>query len=175
MRPPSRGRGFPTKIAGILDSVLEKKHLKKRIKDCEVFEIWDDVVGENIATRTAPLGFRKGTLKIGVSDHGWLQQLQFMKEETKAKLNEKLGRALVEDIYFQVGNIEKEVASKDRVMEEMKKVILLLEEILQRICLEIEYGNKCFLKEHMKIQQNLLWLLLRHKHYMARCYKYQYS
>jgi len=129
MKRPSRSRGFPTKVAGILGSVLEKKHLKKRIEDCEVFEIWDDVVGENIAIRTAPLGFRKGALKIGVSDHGWLQQLQFMKEEIKEKLNEKLGRALVESIYFQVGNIEKDTPPEGRVREEMEKVTLPAEEI----------------------------------------------
>lgn len=119
-----RSRGFPTKVAGILNSVLETKHLKKRIDDCEVFEIWDDVVGENIAPKTAPLGFRKGALKIGVSDHGWLQQLQFLKEELRERLNKRLGRDLVESIYFQVGYIEKDKIPEDRVREEMKKITL---------------------------------------------------
>ena len=124
-----RGRGFPTKLAGILGSVLETRHLKKRIEDCEVFEIWDDVVGENISIRTAPLAFRKGCLKITVSDHGWLQQLQFMKEEIKEKLNKKLGRDLVESIYFQIGIVAKRAAPVARVKEEMKKVSLPVEEI----------------------------------------------
>ncbi|MBE9535656.1 MAG: DUF721 domain-containing protein [Proteobacteria bacterium] len=124
-----RSRGFPTKVAGILGSVLEKQHLKKRISDCEVFVIWDDVVGENIAIRTAPLAFRRGALKIGVSDHGWLQQLQFLKEEIKEKLNRKLGRDLVESIYFQIGTIEKKAPPVARVAEEMKKVSLPTEEI----------------------------------------------
>ena len=124
-----RGKGFPTKLAGILGSVLETRHLKKRIEDCEVFEIWDDVVGENISIRTAPLAFRKGCLKITVSDHGWLQQLQFMKEDIKEKLNKKLGRDLVESIYFQIGIVAKKAAPVARVIEEMKKVSLPAEEV----------------------------------------------
>ncbi len=123
-----RKKAYPTDISVILNSLLTKKKLKKKIADCKVFEIWDDVAGEKIAEKTEPLELRKGVLKVMVSDHVWLQQLQFLKEEIKDRLNKKLGKKSVENLYFQIGKVEAAKEAEPDIAEELKKVRLTKEE-----------------------------------------------
>lgn len=127
MKPPFRKRR-PATVAAILKSVLSGKNMEKRIEDCKIFEVWDDVVGDKIAPRTEPVSLRKGMLKVIVSDHAWLQQLQFLKEEIKERLNAKLGRDVVESFYFQIGSVHEKKEEGPDIAGELKKVKLSKEE-----------------------------------------------
>jgi len=102
--------------------------MKSKIEDCKVFEIWDDTVGEKIASKTEPQSIKKNVLKVSVSDHAWLQQLQFLKEEIREKLNKRLGKEVVDSIFFQYGVVHAKGAHEPDIEEEMKKVRLTKEE-----------------------------------------------
>ena len=43
---------------------------------------------------------------VNVSSAPWMQQLQFLKPELIEKLNETLGKELVEDIRFKIGPVD---------------------------------------------------------------------
>lgn len=119
-----RKKSTPTELSAILEAFLGKKKYKKRIKECRVFDYWDACVGENIASHTEPEAFTKGVLKIRVSDHGRLQQLQFIKEEIKKRLNEKLGANLVENLYFKIGALRVNRTEAIDIEGELKKISL---------------------------------------------------
>jgi len=127
-----RKKTFPTELSSILDKFLGKKKLKKRIEDCRVFEFWEPCVGDKIAAHTEPEAFTKGVLKVIVSDHGWLQQLQFLKEEIKKRLNDKLGKNQVENLYFKIGTLKAQKKEIIDVEDELKR-IRLSEKDRQRI------------------------------------------
>ena len=51
---------------------------------------WKAAVGAPIANQTAPIRYTAGTLHVKVTTSAWMQQLQFMKSEILAKVNEKI-------------------------------------------------------------------------------------
>lgn len=88
------------------------------------FELWSEVVGDKIARHTEPLSLRKGVLRITVSDHAWIQQLQFLKEEIRGRLNQRLKKDVIENIFFQLGEIHEKDKEEPLIAEKLKKVRL---------------------------------------------------
>ena len=98
------------------------------MEECRVVEIWDEVVGDTIASHTQPIGISKGMLKVTVADHAWLQQLQFLKHDIANKLNEALKVDLVENIYFQIGQVARKDEEAFNVIDAMRKMRLTKDE-----------------------------------------------
>ncbi len=113
-----------TNASKILDSILSGRNLKKKIDDYKSLEVWDDVVGDMISLNAQPLTIKKGCLKVVVSNHGWLQQLQFLKEDIRKKLNHELQKETINEIYFIVGEVRKKPEKPVMVADEMKKITL---------------------------------------------------
>jgi predicted nucleic acid-binding Zn ribbon protein len=61
---------------------------------------WDAAVGPTIARHARPLRLRRGTLVVGVDGAAWMQELQFLKHELRARLNARLGRPVVRDVFL---------------------------------------------------------------------------
>ncbi len=119
-----RPKSFPTNVSKVLDTLLVKRKLKKKMEDCKVFEVWEEIVGDRIAERTEPLSLKNGVLKITVTDHAWLQQLQFLKEEIRGRLNKKVGKTVVVNLYFQVGPVGAKKKELPDLIETLKKITL---------------------------------------------------
>jgi len=69
-------------------------------------EIWPNCVGEKIAAETKPYYFRDGLLRVHVRTSVWVYELTHKYKQTiRDRLNETLGTATVNDIYFRVGQI----------------------------------------------------------------------
>ena len=97
----------PTENFGtVLEQSLKRLDLVARLEENAVWTIWNDVVGNVIARNAQPEKIRNGTLFVKVSSPVWMQQLQFMKEMIAGKLNHRLKRDIVRNIFFMVGRIE---------------------------------------------------------------------
>lgn len=70
-----------------------------------VWTFWNEEVGEAIARRAQPAEVRNGVLFVTVATHSWIQELRFMKEQIRERLNARLGAPLVRDICFESGSI----------------------------------------------------------------------
>ena len=68
-----------------------------------VWRFWAEEVGEAIAAQAEPAGFRAGVLSVRVRNHTWVQELQFLKERIRERLNTRLGEDLIRDIYLVSG------------------------------------------------------------------------
>jgi len=82
-----------------------KLGLDKTLKVYRIFAVWDKAVGSRIARHSQPRRFQKETLWITVDSSTWLQQLSFLSEEIREKVNDALGVPLVKAIRFQIGDI----------------------------------------------------------------------
>ena len=60
-------------------------------------------MGRQIAAKASPVSFRDGVLTVAVVSAPWMQQLTFLKNGIMDKLNERIGRDLVRDIYLKAG------------------------------------------------------------------------
>lgn len=94
------------RVGEVLENSLKRLDLAPRLDDYGVWPIWNDVVGSAIARNAQPEKIRHGTLFVKVSSPVWMQQLQFMKEMIVEKLNHRLERDAVKNIFFMVGRID---------------------------------------------------------------------
>ena len=97
----------PTENFGtVLEQSLKRLDLAARLDEYAVWPIWNDVVGNIIARNAQPEKIRNGTLFVKVSSPVWMQQLQFMKDMIAGKLNHRLKRDIVRNIFFMIGRID---------------------------------------------------------------------
>jgi len=101
------------KLGEVLDKSLKRLELAPRLDEYGVWPVWNDVVGNPIARNAQPEKIRNGTLFVKVTSSVWMQQLQFMKELITEKLNQRLGTAVVKNIFFVVGRVETNAAEAE--------------------------------------------------------------
>jgi predicted nucleic acid-binding Zn ribbon protein len=110
----------PAAVADLLSALLRGTPAEQRLKEGEIWLVWEDAVGSRIASHAQPAAFRNGTLTLAVDSAPWMQQLSFMKRELIAKVNEQLGEEMVTDLYMKAGKVavaapaEKNWAAKHR-------------------------------------------------------------
>jgi hypothetical protein len=80
--------------------------LADRLRDADIWRIWPEVVGAELACRAQPVRIINGTLTVAVSSAPWLQELRFMTAMMKEKLNDRLGAEVVREIALKAGRVE---------------------------------------------------------------------
>lgn len=88
------------KLGTVVDSVLKKYGLDKKLKEVAVLNMWEDVVGEKISEVAKAVKIKKGILFVSVENSSWRSELNFMKNDIIKKLNNQLKEDLVKDILF---------------------------------------------------------------------------
>jgi len=92
-----------TPLKDIIENLLNHGGLPFDPSDGDIWKVWDEVVGPGISSNAGPSWIRNGRLRVTVSDPIWLQELKFVQNDIKEKLNDKLGRVAVKNIEFRVG------------------------------------------------------------------------
>jgi predicted nucleic acid-binding Zn ribbon protein len=92
-----------TPLKEVIANLLRDGGLPFNPDDAAIWKVWDDVVGSIIARHAQPSWIKNRNLRVTVSDPIWSQELKFMEEVIREKLNTKLGRPAVEKIDFRVG------------------------------------------------------------------------
>jgi predicted nucleic acid-binding Zn ribbon protein len=90
-------------IGNIIDGVLKNFRSETDVELTKVWRLWDEAVGETIASNARPAAFKGKLLIVHVISSTWIHQLQFMKIDLITKLNDALGQPLLEDIKFKIG------------------------------------------------------------------------
>lgn len=131
-------KSTPTPISDLLEQVFKGEALEQRLKEGKIWEIWKDVVGEQIADRAQPISIRNGILTIGVAGSAWMQQLTFLKKEILNKLNELAGEQLVKEIYLKAATMNN--PANDAIPAEQPRRRLTEHELkeIQEISAELE-------------------------------------
>jgi predicted nucleic acid-binding Zn ribbon protein len=99
----ARPKTTPGRVADALRQVVQRIDPDRRLAAYRVWTFWTDEVGPAVAARAEPAAFRDGILSVRVSGAAWMQELQFMKEELRERLNRRLGATMIRDIYFVSG------------------------------------------------------------------------
>jgi hypothetical protein len=90
-------------IGEVLFSVLKKRGMTSKLEENALVKLWPKAVGPQIASKTQPDCLRNGTLFVKTISSVWVQQLHFIKEEIRSKLNELSGKSSIKEIRFLVG------------------------------------------------------------------------
>jgi predicted nucleic acid-binding Zn ribbon protein len=90
-------------IGNIISEVLKSYRRESDGELIRVWDVWNSVVGNVIAQNAKPAAFKGKILIVHVSSSTWIHQLQFLKQEMIEKLNDGLGKTLIEDLKFRIG------------------------------------------------------------------------
>ena len=90
----------PKSIGPIISDLIKNMGFEKKLTELDAVKNWDEVAGEKIAKISRAIKIADGRLTVRVPDPAWKQQLIFLKRELIAALNSRMGKAVVNDIYF---------------------------------------------------------------------------
>ncbi len=88
-------------------------NLDTRMRGYAVWGVWDKVVGETVAQQAQPAFVRRGILFVKCSSSAWMQELHFMKGTIREELNRLLGKEVIKEIRFQMGEVSVKKEGKD--------------------------------------------------------------
>ncbi len=112
-------------IGEILYAALKRRGMAAKLEENSLFKFWPKAVGKQIALQTQPDSLRNGTLFIKTTSSVWVQQLHFMKEEIREKLNELAGKKVIKEMRFSVGyETSKNNSSTEKEFTDVKKSFL---------------------------------------------------
>ena len=97
-------KGNLVPLKDVITSLLQDPRLPFNPADSQIWDIWQEVVGQAIASHAHPAWIKNAHLRVTVSDPIWIQELQFLGKDIKTKLNQKLGRDAVDTIEFKLGS-----------------------------------------------------------------------
>ena len=98
MRSTSSDR--PSRLADVLRATLERMPEAQRLADHAVWMHWEAVAGATLARHARPERLRNGVLVVAVDSAEWMQELQFHKRELRERLNARLGRTALRDVFL---------------------------------------------------------------------------
>ena len=93
--------------------MLQRLDPEQELGAYRVWDIWTQEVGAAIASRAQPSQVRNGVLVVTVATHAWLQELQFMKDALRERLNERLGAPIIRDIFLVAGHVDPPTAVEE--------------------------------------------------------------
>jgi len=101
----TRGSG-PVKLEAVLSSVLDQHGVHDQVKRMGVLELWPDIVGEKLAEVTRAKGVDDATLFVEVRSSAWLMELNMMKGDFLARVNERFPDVPMERLVFVLAETE---------------------------------------------------------------------
>ena len=111
-------------IGDVLFSILKKRGMAVKIEENALFKFWPKAVGPQIASKTKPDSLKGGTLFVKTVSPVWVQQLHFVKEDIREKLNQLSGKDKVTEIRFSLGYTPARRKEEDDDVSPVKKAVL---------------------------------------------------
>lgn len=95
----------PESVGPILDRLLKNLEIDKKVDEGQALLIWPEAVGPRMAARTRAESVYRGRMTVLAANPAWAQECTFMRTQIKDKLNQRLGREIIKEIVFRVGEI----------------------------------------------------------------------
>ncbi len=87
-------------IGKIIDDVVKKMDIKRKLNISNIFNRWEEIVGAEIYKKTKPERIIRGILYISVSTSTWANELSLMSGQLIKKINSFVGEEVVKNIRF---------------------------------------------------------------------------
>lgn len=87
------------KVARLLPDALARREVLATARAQQTLRRWSEVVGEDLASRSQPDRYERGTVWVATTGSAWAQELRMMKDRILARLREMSGE---EDLFREV-------------------------------------------------------------------------
>jgi len=94
-------------LGPVIENILRRHNLWTAYQQYLIVERWPEIVGGDLAEVTSAESISNGLLRVLVKDSVWAYHLSMMKPQLIKKLNNYAGNKVVNDIFFQIGTLEK--------------------------------------------------------------------
>ena len=88
----------PHSLSGAFDQLSEEMGWRAPLAEADLLVRWREVVGDQIADHTTPLGIVDETLTIVTDSSAWATQLRLMRHEVLVKLAENMPELTINQI-----------------------------------------------------------------------------
>ena len=93
-----------TPLGKLVPGVMKGLGLEQRLQQSQVFFLWPQIVGPDIAQHAEPVSLRNGNLVVAVDHPIWLQELsRYHKTLLLQKIKERIGTKAIRNIVFRIG------------------------------------------------------------------------
>jgi hypothetical protein len=93
---------FPERISRIVPRVLKDMNIGGRVRNWQVVDKWEEIVGPNIASHAKAVSVDSENLFIAVDNPVWQSQLFMMKSEILKKVRKLDAR--IKDVRFMISD-----------------------------------------------------------------------
>ncbi|RIH65377.1 DUF721 domain-containing protein [Mariniphaga sediminis] len=87
-------------LGDVLREYIREMHMEKKLKEVDVVQSWETLLGKTIASYTRNIYLSKGILYVEISSSVVKNELIMMREEIRSRLNELAGDEMIEKIVF---------------------------------------------------------------------------
>jgi len=87
-------------LSDIIKEYVKATHIERKLKEVDVVESWENLLGKTIAKYTRNIYIRNKVLYVEISSSVVKNELFMMREEIKRKINEKEGEEIIRTIIF---------------------------------------------------------------------------
>ena len=102
MSRPGRYRKFRS-VGSVLPRVLKGLKLDKVLAAQPAVTLWPEIAGPKTAEHTRALEVNGNTLVVVVDSPAWGAQLRFLKPQLLKKIDGRVGKGLIRDLRFVLG------------------------------------------------------------------------
>lgn len=85
-------------IGEVIKTYLQQSGLDRRLKEVEIINSWEDLVGTMISRRTKKIELKNGKMIIYLQSSVVKNELMMLRETLKNTLNEKVGEEIIREI-----------------------------------------------------------------------------
>ena len=83
-----------------IEELVRAYGLNDKLLKTQVEQVWEQIVGKDLAKHTGRIDIDKTTLKIEITSSALRHELSFSKTKLIALINEALGKSVVSEIEF---------------------------------------------------------------------------
>jgi predicted nucleic acid-binding Zn ribbon protein len=94
----------PVELGEVIDGLLAEQLFARGLPVAKLAASWSHVVGERLASETAPATLEGGVLTVVATSGPWGVQARFLQEEIRLRADEALGGGLVRSVRVIVRN-----------------------------------------------------------------------
>ena len=85
-------------LAEVMGDYIKEMNLGKKLKEVDIIDSWDEIVGKAISSRTSKVFIKDSVLYVSLKSSIVRNELMMIKEALREKINERSGEEVVKDI-----------------------------------------------------------------------------
>ena len=103
-RRPRDPSDEPVELGEVIDRLLSEQLFARGMPVAKLAAAWSEVVGQRLASETAPTALEAGVLTIAATSGPWGAQARFLENEIRSRADDALGGGRVRSVRVIVRN-----------------------------------------------------------------------